>query len=438
MKTKTKEAIKAKLAVADEYAAKNDHAAVEKILSEVEALKKADESSERIEAARKSLGGPAPHENDVAPETALKPVTQEELADYLKNMKGAAAYNSSFEPAGYIKSLSPALQPKWIRDAMGSNLVERAEHYKSTWLKWFRSRRELDFYKTADDAAIKAMQENTDAEGGYFVPEEYRTTVIHNTGAPFGIHRPWATQFTTGLKDGYMPTMGSVSWTAIAEEAAYSDNTPTVGQVAFTVRKSGGSSKVSAELLEDSQANVPALLGQVFGEASGRYEDQQIIEGDGSTEPEGLRTTATDGTDSAANNAVAIGDILQWYYDLPAQFRANGKWSVSSSFMAKVAALQVTANKGDLSQAPDEFLLGKAVGMFDGTGWDDAAAVAADEELGAFGDFRNYYLIDRIGMTLRRDDSIYVESDQVGFFARRRFDGRVGLADAFRILKIAT
>jgi hypothetical protein len=39
-------------------------------------------------------------------------------------------------------------------------------------------------------------------------------------------------------------------------------------------------------------------------------------------------------------------------------------------------------------------------------------------------------------MSVKRDDSIYVANDQVGFFARKRGDGRVGLANAGRIMKI--
>jgi HK97 family phage major capsid protein len=231
--------------------------------------------------------------------------------------------------------------------------------------------------------------------------------------------------------------MGSVAWAAIAEEAAYGDNTPTVGQVTFNIRKAGGTTKVSNELLEDTAVNLPALLSQIFGEAQGRYEDTQLIGGDGTTEAEGIRTSATDGTVSASASAVAIADFQTWYFNLPAQFRANAIVSTTSSLMAQVAALDVTANKGSLTASPATSLLGRPTALFDGTGWDDATAIAANEEIGCIGDFSNYYLIDRIGMSMRRDDSIYVANDQVGFFARSRYDGRVGLADAFRIFKIA-
>jgi len=79
--------------------------------------------------------------------------------------------------------------------------------------------------------------------------------------------------------------------------------------------------------------------------------------------------------------------------------------------------------------------LGLPVVLFDGTGWDDSVAIAASEQSGCIGNFRNYYLIDRIGMSLRRDDSINVKTDQIWFGARMRFDGRVGLLNAFRMMQ---
>lgn len=379
--------------------------------------------------------------------TNAVPFATEEVETDAKNETRADGYgrshvDSNYTPAGYVKGLSPAIQPTWVREKMGASLKAEADFYAKTWESWFRDRsvNASKFYRTASTAELKAMQENTDNEGGYFVPEEYRNTVIHNTGVPGGVHRPYCTVITTGLKDGYMPTFGSMSWAVIAEEATYGDNTPVVGQVSFTVRKSGGTVKVSAELLEDSQANIPALLSQIAGEASGRYEDQQIIEGDGTTEAEGLRTTATDGPDTASNSAVTVADYLAWYFNLPAQFRTNAIVSTTSSFLGYLSAVGSTAAGvhllSSLRESPEGPISGKQVAVFDGTGWDNGAAIAASEELGCIGDFKNYYLIDRIGMSVRRDDSVYAANDQVGFFIRKRGDGRVGLADAFRIFKV--
>ena len=50
---------------------------------------------------------------------------------------------------------------------------------------------------------------------------------------------------------------------------------------------------------------------------------------------------------------------------------------------------------------------------------------------------RNYYILDRVGFTIRRNDSLYMANDQIGLFATRRGDGVVGLSDAFKISRAA-
>lgn len=381
------------------------------------------------------------------------PLTSGEARQYDPKDSGAK-YLADYRPPGYCKEFSPAIQTAWVREQMGDNLKDQARFYRDTWTKWFKCRNKeavAMFMASATPAELKAMDENTDAEGGYFVPEEYRTIVLHDPGAPGGLHRPYCTALTTGLKDGYFPTFGSVTWAAISEGAAYGDNTPAVGQVPFTVAKSGGTVKISMELLEDSMTNVPALISQVFNEARGRYEDAKIISGSGSNEPEGLRTALGSSQTVTMANATSVvaADIVKLYFSQPAQFRGKAIFSFSSSAMLQIISIGATAagihfagsgqNDGvDMTKPLAETLLGRKVLMYDGSnGWDDWVAIASAEVGGCMGDFSNYFLIDRIGMSIRRDDSIYVANDQVGLFARARFDGRVGVVAAFRLLKAA-
>ena len=92
----------------------------------------------------------------------------------------------------------------------------------------------------------------------------------------------------------------------------------------------------------------------------------------------------------------------------------------------------------DLTQAPANFLLGRPVINNDVSGNGLNSTPQANNEIAVFGDFRNYYIFDRIGFTIRRNDSLYMENDQIGFFGTRRGDGQVGLTDAFKILKCAS
>ena len=359
-----------------------------------------------------------------------------------------AQYSASHKPVGWLKNFPAAVQPKWVRDKMGSTQKEEAEVYKEAFRSWMTHKvlgSGIEWWtaSTTKPEHIRAMEEGTDAEGGFLVPEDWRDELIHDPGLPGSVHRASCTVVRTGRDAGNFPSIASVTWNSIVEEAAITgaESTPVVAQVAFTIFKAGGLVRVSLELLEDNAHNLPAVLTQLFNEAKGRWEDEQIIGGDGTTEPEGIRTNGVTDVTMANATSLVIADLHEWFWQLPAQFRANAKFSTTSSFMQQALALgSATAGQHlitDLTQAPAERLLGKPILLFDDTGWDDAVAIATDEELGVYADFRHYYLIDRVGISIRRLNELYAGNDQVGFFARARQDGRVGLAAAFRILKAA-
>ncbi len=423
---------------------------LEDLVTDIEKRSAEYKAAEAIENRAKALQGAYS-----APSNQL-PVTSVEAADHKLNVEERGARTDpDFKPRGWVhdietrSALPAACQPPWIRDHMGANLKEEAEAYKAVYEKWMRTRRDQDFWRTADAREIRTLNEGTDTAGGFFVPEDFRQVLIHDPGFPGGTLRPNCTVLTTSLKDGYMPTVGSVTWAAIAEEVAYGDTNPAVGQVSFNVNKSGGSTTLSAELLEDSAFPLPSILQQIFGESKGRYEDQKIINGSGTGEPQGLRVAiAADAVNFTNTTSVIATDLIRIYWALPSQFRDGAIWNTTSGMMGQIMGIGATAagihfgggaDNVDLTAAPGSMLLGARVTISDvSSGWDDAVAIAQDEQLGCFGNFRHYYLIDRVGMSLRRDDSINVKTDQVWFGARMRFDGRVGVLNAFRLMEAAT
>jgi len=260
---------------------------------------------------------------------------------------------------------------------------------------------------------------------------------------PSGAIRSNCTTIRVASKDGYIPTLANATWGAIAEEAAFSDQTPSVGQVSFSIKKSGGLIKVTRELLDDSAINLPSMLTQIFQEAAGRDEEVGILGGGGSTDYTGITDAASSVSDVLLASATAIvaDDLFNIFYTLEAQHRANASWVMPSLISKEINGINATSagvhSVNDLNTPPATFLLGKGVVNSDIAGTGLATAITANAEIGVFGDFRNYYIFDRVGFSIRRNDSLYMENDQVGFFATRRGDGKVGLSAAFKILKAA-
>jgi len=346
---------------------------------------------------------------------------------------------------GWIKGYPADVQIPDILRRLTPELREQADFRKAAFFKYCRRGiAELDAKER------KALQEGTDSEGGYLVPTDaVRLPTIMAKGVRAGRMRSRSSVFQTSRDAGDWPTVtDNVTWAFVAEEAAPSNSDPTFGQVPFTIRKALRINKISTELLEDSAIDLPGLLGRLFTNGLGRTEDQQGIEGDGSTEPLGLRTTGapqgniSDFTDLITLAAPTVAEVINNFYELPEQWRDNASWFTTSSFMARLASIGATAAGIHVFQElirtePTPTLLGKPIFLFDGTGWDDAATIAANEEIGAFGDFANYFFVDRVGMSITRLDELYQGNDQIGFKARVRYDSFFAENDAFRIIKAA-
>ena len=368
------------------------------------------------------------------------PVADKDVAVYDPN-DSTSRTKASYKPASWVKGLPAMAQPLWVQEKMGVTEKEQADFQTDTFIKWMRSPSDDVFWKTASLDEVKAMQEDTDAEGGYFVPEQFINQVVHDPGVPGSQLRPLCTVIRVSSKDGYVPTMGSTSWAAIAEEAAFSDQTPTVGQVAFSIEKSGGLVKVTRELLDDSAVNLPALLTQIFQESAGRFEDVGIISGNDTTQYGGIMSDSDVAFYTMANaTSVVAADLVGTYYALNAQFRANGTWVMKSAIASLINQINLTGNGvtgvPNITAAPSDFIMGRpnvTTDVVSGLG----ATITSTEKIAIFGDFKNYYIFDRVGFTIRRNDSLYMGNDQVGFFATRRGDGQVGLADAFKISRAA-
>ena len=368
------------------------------------------------------------------------PVTSNDVAIY-DPMDSTARIKGDYKPASWVKGLPAMAQPLWVQDLCGDNVKDEARFMTDTFVKWLRSPSDDMFWKTATPDEAKAMQEDTDAEGGFFVPEQFLANTIHDTGVPGSQLRPLCNVIRVASKDGYIPTMASATWAAIAEEAAPTESTPTVGQVTFSIEKSGGLIKVSRELLDDSAINLPNLLSQIFQEAAGQFEDTGIISGNNTTQYAGIMSDTNVAFYTMANaTSVVVADLIGTFYALEAQHRANSTWVMKSAINSLINQIQVTGNGvtgvENITTAPSAFILGRPVVDTDVTSG-LGGNITSTEKIAIFGDFKQYYIFDRVGFTIRRNDSLYMGNDQVGFFATRRGDGQVGLAAAFKIPRAA-
>ena len=63
-----------------------------------------------------------------------------------------------------------------------------------------------------------------------------------------------------------------------------------------------------------------------------------------------------------------------------------------------------------------------------------APEIAAGARTIAFGDYSNYWIADRQGVSMKRLNELYAVTGQVGFLATKRVDGRVIMPEGIKLL----
>ena len=96
------------------------------------------------------------------------PIASRDVAVYDPNDTGAET-KASYKPAAWVKGLPAMAQPVWVQEKMGVAEKQHAEFQTDTFTKWLRAPSEDVFWKTASSDEVKAMQEDTDTEGGYAI-----------------------------------------------------------------------------------------------------------------------------------------------------------------------------------------------------------------------------------------------------------------------------
>ena len=97
------------------------------------------------------------------------PIADKDVAAYDPNDTGAIN-KASYKPSAWVANLPAMAQPLWVQEAMGVTQKEEARFQTDTFVKWLRSPSDDVFWKTASADEVKAMQEETDAEGKIALP----------------------------------------------------------------------------------------------------------------------------------------------------------------------------------------------------------------------------------------------------------------------------
>lgn len=284
----------------------------------------------------------------------------------------------------------------------------------------------------------------TPANGGYLVPFTLDPTIILTNNGSANPYRQYATIKTTATNDWNGVTSAGVSaeWTAEGIEAA--DATPTVGQLKITPQKADAYLFGSYEVLGDS--DIAQQLPELLADAKDRLEESAFAVGTGTGQPYGVMTRGT--TLAGAAGTAASGPTAASVYSLmgalPARWRgprANNVWLANLTTintLRNVASFTGSTTSIVNDSGPVPTLLGKP--LLESTSV--VGAFANGNKVLAFGDMRQYYIVDRVGMSVVYDPVVLGANrrptGQGAWYAFWRVGADVSTASAFRVLTLTT
>ena len=286
--------------------------------------------------------------------------------------------------------------------------------------------------------AQRAALSLTNANGGYLLPFVLDPTIILTNA---GSANPWrrisnVKQTTSNTWNGVNSAGVTAAW--LAEGTATGDTTPTVGNIQITPAKAAAWVFGSYEVLEDTDfgQQLPGLLA----DAKDRLEEAAFATGSGS-QPQGVVSSATTVVTTATTTVIALGDIYGTQAALPARFRNSPKaaWAANVAIINKIRQLDTAGGASfwtNLGKGQPETLLGAPI--YESTTMSSAVSSGSLEAI--FGDFNQYLIVDRVGVSmiyepLVKDQSTALPSGQAGWFMFWRTGAKLSTVNAFRVMK---
>jgi HK97 family phage major capsid protein len=280
-------------------------------------------------------------------------------------------------------------------------LATSSPEYMRAWSKLARGKGHM--VTPEEQQALERAMSLTDNAGGYLVPFQLDPTVIITSNGSINQIRQVARQVVATGDVWNGVSAGAVSWRWAAEGSESSDNAPTFAQPTVPVYKADGFVPISIEAMDDAD-NVTTEVGRLLAFGKDTLEAAAFITGSGSGQPTGIVTALT-GTSSIVTSTTtdtfASGDVYKTDTALPGRYRPNAAWLANRGIYNAIRQFD-SAGGTNLwerigADVPPMLLGRKALEAED---MDGVVNATQENYVAVYGDFDNYVIADRIGMSI--------------------------------------
>ena len=210
--------------------------------------------------------------------------------------------------------------------------------------------------------ATKDMSDTLGSAGGYLIPEEFNASLmgvvaqqsdflnlcrIQNVGTAYGrFPIPKITVVPTA-NVGQTAFASGVTTAVKPSGSAYTETTPSIEMIEYTIRTIGGFTDVPKELTADSAVSIQQLFTNLAGQAILAKQEYGVIRGSGVGEYLGFANSACDATIFLDADVAGVFDY-QDASELKARHHtmnpATVRWIANPTNFADFAQMQIGAN----------------------------------------------------------------------------------------------
>lgn len=224
---------------------------------------------------------------------------------------------------------------------------------------------------------------------------------------------------------------------SVTEVGTKPTSTPTFEQISIEPYMMGAQVLVSRSQLEDSAVNLFSWITDHIANRFAELESNWFVNGDGTTQAEGVLTSAEVQEITTGSATLSVDDLLDLLYSVKSSYANAGSWVMNRKTARLIRGLKDSDGnliwEHSIQNGEPGRILGQAVYMAD----DMPDPVAGNTPI-IFGDFHRGYLItDRVAFEPSVDYAKFSENDLVQFVGRRRVGGKVVMGEALTKLKFA-
>lgn len=166
----------------------------------------------------------------------------------------------------------------------------------------------------------------------------------------------------------------------------------------------------------------------------GSSEEQAFINGTGVNQPTGI-LHATEGAETGvtaeSDSAISYDEIIKLYLSVDKKYRKHGTWLMNDETALALRTLKDLAGNY-LWKDSNETIFSKPVQIID-----SMPSIGKGQKVIAFGDFSNYWLVQRFPMTIRTLKEKFAVRGQIGYLGCEYLDGKLIRKDAVKVLQMA-